>query len=143
LNNLERIIITQLDCFASDRGAVYHGMKRSSPGYAGFGEAYLSMANYGVVGRWKRHKRMSMNLVVPVGCVEFVFWDPLSNPTCREEIIGENRYVRITVPESTWFNFRGLHKRQNVILNIASIEFDPKEVEHVEAEEIPYKWAEL
>jgi dTDP-4-dehydrorhamnose 3,5-epimerase len=137
---LADILVTPLGRFNSDRGSVWHGIKRSGPGFVGFGELYFSFASYGVVGRWKRHKRMTMNLVVPVGRVEFVFWD---ESVFREEKIGEDRYVRLTVPEGIWFSFRGLDEGKNIITNLASIEHDPKEAEHCDPNLIRYEWSKL
>ncbi len=134
------ILVTPLDRFNSDRGSVWHGIKSTGRGFVEFGELYFSFASYGVVGRWKRHKLMTMNLVVPVGRVEFIFWD---ESVFREEIIGEDRYVRLTVPKGIWFSFRGLDKGKNIITNLASIEHDPNEAEHLDPNEIPYEWRRL
>lgn len=123
-------------------GDVLHAMKQGDAGYAGFGEAYFSLVSAGVVKAWKRHTRMTMNVVVPVGQVRFVFrWvNEDGVDEFRVEEIGVNRYERITVPPGIWFGFQGLHRLQSLVLNIASIPHDPNEVERLAQSDINYVW---
>ena len=72
----------------------------------GYGEAYFSWVKMGVIKAWKQHLRMTMNLVVPVGMVRFVFCD-LENNAFREEEIGVNSYSRITVPPKSGLVSKG------------------------------------
>ena len=124
-------------------GDVLHGMKQSDPGYAGFGEAYFSWVSIEAVKAWKRHTQMTMNVVVPVGKVRFVFRCVNSEDVeeFRVEEIGEDRYVRLTVPPGIWFGFQGLGTPQSLVMNIASIPHDPNEVERILLSDINYKWS--
>jgi dTDP-4-dehydrorhamnose 3,5-epimerase len=136
----DNIQITSLKQVAVEGGDVWHAMKNSDAGYSGFGEAYFSWVNPGVVKAWKRHLRMTMNLLVPVGCVRFVFWDGLS-ATMREENIGpESRYVRLTIPAGIWFGFQGRSSSPSLVLNLASIIHDPLEVERLDLGALNYDW---
>jgi dTDP-4-dehydrorhamnose 3,5-epimerase len=121
-------------------GNVLHGMKHGDAGYAGFGEAYFSWVNPGMIKAWKRHLIMTMNLIVPVGSVRFVFWG--GRPGCfREEVVGlGGRYARITVPPGLWFGFQGISNSPSLILNIASIEHAPQEVERLDVKAVDYEW---
>ncbi len=141
--SLEGVRVTPLKRLESDRGNVLHALRRSDAGYQSFGEVYFSVVEYGEIGRWKRHKRMIMNLIVPVGSVEFVFCAGPDLELFRNEIVGEERYVRLTVPSGIWFNFRGLDEDTNMIANVASIEYEREEVEHLDLEEISYNWRQL
>lgn len=121
-------------------GDVLHAMKQSDSGFSGFGEAYFSWVNPGVAKAWKRHLRMTMNLLVPVGSVRFVFWDGLPG-SYREEVVGlESRYVRLTIPPGLWFGFQGLSAAPSLVLNLASIEHDPLEVERLGIDAVNYDW---
>ena len=42
-----------------------HGIKKNDTGYVGFGEVYFSYINPKAVKAWKKHNRMTLNLVVP------------------------------------------------------------------------------
>jgi dTDP-4-dehydrorhamnose 3,5-epimerase len=139
LNNIK---ITSLNQVENLGGDVFHAMKSSDVGYAGFGEAYFSFINYGSIKAWKRHTRMVMNLVVPVGRVKFVFHMPDDNSAKSFRVleIGKDNYSRLTVPPGIWFGFQGLEKSQNLILNISDISHDPSEVERRTVNEIEYDW---
>lgn len=139
---LAAILLTSLPRIATTGGDVLHAMKQSDSGYAGFGEAYFSWVSAGAVKAWKRHMRMVMNVVVPVGQVRFVFRS-VSNgggDEFRVEEIGIDRYARITVPPGIWFGFQGLGAPQSLVLNIASIPHDPNEVERLALSEVKYAW---
>jgi dTDP-4-dehydrorhamnose 3,5-epimerase len=135
--NLGDILLTPLSRIATAGGDVLHAMKQNDVGFAGFGEAYFSWVTAGVVKAWKRHTRMTMNLLVPSGQVRFVFrLDDTSE--LRVEEIGDDRYARITVPPGIWFGFQGLAAPQSLVLNIASIPHDPNEVERLALSDINY-----
>ena len=72
---LEEILVTQLNQVNVEGGNVYHAMRSNSQGFSGFGEAYFSFINYGMIKGWKYHHSMTLNLIVPVGKVRFVFSD--------------------------------------------------------------------
>lgn len=139
---LADILITPLGRVETSGGDVLHAMKRDDRGYDSFGEAYFSWVRNGAVKAWKRHTLMTMNLVVPVGQVRFVFHETnTAGPDeFRVEEIGVDRYARITVPAGIWFGFQGCSSPQSLLLNIASIPHDPKEVEHLALSKIYYSW---
>lgn len=136
---LDDIHITALQRFETAGGDVLHAMKQNDVGFAGFGEAYFSWVNPGAVKAWKRHTKMTMNLLVPVGRVRFVFrLDEVSD--FRVEEVGIDRYERITVPPGIWFGFQGLAESNSLVLNIASIAHDPNEVERLPLQDFNYGW---
>ena len=139
---LADILVTPLRRIDTAGGDVLHAMKQNDVGYDGFGEAYFSWVSGGIVKAWKRHTRMTMNLVVPVGQVRFVFRivDTAGADEFRIEEIGVDRYARITVPAGIWFGFQGRSSQQSLVLNIASIPHDPNEVERLNMPDISFTW---
>jgi dTDP-4-dehydrorhamnose 3,5-epimerase len=137
--SLDDILITPLARINTAGGDVLHAMKASDVGYAGFGETYFSWVVDGSVKGWKRHTQMTMNLIVPVGEVRFVFRLDCTDKF-RVEEIGESRYVRITVPPGIWFGFKGLVNPQSLVLNVANISHNPNEVERLDLSAIRYEW---
>jgi len=133
-----QILITPLKRIHIEGGDVLHGMKRSDPGYVDFGEAYFSIIEEGAIKAWKRHLRMTLNFVVPLGEVLFVFIDHRGK--AREEIVGENRYVRLTIPPGIWFGFKGLFSPYSMLMNVADISHDSTEIERRNLNEIEYNW---
>ena len=114
-----------------EAGAVLHGVKASDVGFAGFGEAYFSKIRKGSVKGWKKHTRMTLNLIVPVGSIRFIVYDSRAeSPTqgaIYDDIIGQENYARLTVPPGLWMAFQGVGDSINLLLNIASIHHDPNE----------------
>ncbi len=142
---LNDILLTELQKISTKGGDVFHGMKSYDVGYEGFGEAYFSWINTGEIKAWKKHKRMTMNLIVPVGNVKFVFYG-VGETGLKEfkvEKIGNENYKRITVPPGIVFGFQGISAKKSLILNIASIPHDPSEVERLMLDDIDYAWDKL
>ena len=64
------------------------------------------MDELGSIKAWKQHIRITINLLVPVGTVCFVFYDS-EGKSFLELKIGGHSYCRITVAPRIWFGFRG------------------------------------
>ena len=136
--SLNEICVTPLKRISVTGGDVLHAMKKSDTGYVDFGEAYFSLVEFGAIKAWKRHLQMTLNLVVPIGEVQFVLIDSVG--LIREERIGEGHYARLTIPPGIWFGFQGVSKKIALLLNIADIEHSPDEVERKELDEVKYDW---
>ncbi len=139
---IEGVIVTHLDVIDTPGGNVMHGMKETSAGYVGFGEAYFSQVDKGAIKAWKRHKKMTLNLIVPVGEIRFVLFDDreVSNTQFQEVIISKDNYCRLTVPPMIWMGFQGLSGAGSMLLNIANIEHNPHEVDKRNIEQIEFNW---
>ena len=133
---VNEIVTTPLMRIPVKGGDVLHAMKKSDYGFSGFGECYFSQVEHDIVKAWKRHLQMTLNLIVPIGKVRFVFMD--NEESFREEILGDGNYARLTVPPGLWFGFQGVSENTALVLNIANIEHSPDEVEHNELNNINY-----
>ena len=71
--SLDNILVIPLKQIPTDGGNVMHALKKSDTGFNDFGEVYFSWIEHGVIKAWKYHQRMTLNLIVPVGGVNFVF----------------------------------------------------------------------
>jgi len=135
---------TPLDIIDTPGGNVMHAIKKSSEGYAGFGEAYFSQIKYGNIKGWKRHNSMTLNLVVPIGKIKFVLFDDRkgSNSGFQEFTLSIDNYSRLTVPPKIWVGFQGLSESNSMLLNIADIQHNRLEVDVLELDDIKYNWSE-
>jgi len=135
---MDGVILTPLQQIYNSKGDIFHAMKKSDDGFDGFGEAYFStIYKYDIKG-WKKHTQMTLNLVVPFGIIEFVIY----NEDLKEfftVVLSQENYQRLTVKAGLWVAFRGIEEN-NMLLNLASIEHDPKEAINIELNEIIYKW---
>jgi dTDP-4-dehydrorhamnose 3,5-epimerase len=130
MSGLDSIIKTELKTVYVSGGDVMHALKSTESDFNGFGEAYFSTIEKGVFKGIKKHKKMIMNLIVPIGQVRFIFFS--DDLTERKEIVlGKSDYYRLTVPPNIWFGFYGIGE-ENLVLNISNILHDPLEVEKLD-----------
>ena len=137
--NLEHITLTPLKRIPVSGGDVLHALKCSDYGYMGFGEAYFSIIEHKVIKAWKLHREMTLNLIVPIGEVRFVFISSDFKQR-REECLGTSNYARLTVPPGIWFGFEGLASTSSMLLNISDIEHDPNELERIDIADFKQKF---
>lgn len=145
VGEIDGVILTPLKKIQHEQGDIYHGMKKSDPGFSGFSEAYFSTILFGEIKSWKKHLKMTLNLVVPVGEIRFILYDEREESSTKyiffEITLSLNNFYRLTVPPNIWVAFQGIGKSTNLLLNIANLEHDPLEIERKELNNIPYsKW---
>jgi len=141
------VIVTPLKIISVPEGDVFHAMKASEASFQGFGEAYFSTIEPTMIKSWKRHNRMTLNLVAITGAVRFVVHDDRpDSSTCgatQEYVLGPHTfYARLTVPPGVWMAFQGLADSTSILLNIADIPHDPAEVDRRELNNIVFQWSE-
>jgi len=127
---LQGVEITPLKQIFHEKGNVFHAMKASEKSFFEFGEAYFSSINYGDIKGWKKHTKMKMNIIVPVGSVKFYFYNEDVGKS-NNVLVNSQNYCRLTVEPGVWMAFEGITKEMNLLLNIASIEHDPDEAINV------------
>ena len=134
-----------LKIIPTNGGDVMHALKVSEKSFKDFGELYFSCVMPKSIKAWKKHKHMTMNLIVPCGLVKFVLLDEDNPLKFNEVIIGKskkdrNLYKRLTIEPNTWFGFQGISKFESLVVNLADIEHTSSEVERKEIDSIPYLW---
>jgi len=135
---MDGIILTPLNQIHHPKGDIYHAMKKSDDGFDGFGEAYFSTVHKNDIKGWKKHRDMTLNLLVPIGEIKFVAY----NEDLKEFFsvkISQNNYQRLTIKPNLWLAFKGIDEN-SMLLNLASIEHDPNESENMELTSIQYEW---
>ena len=135
------IKLTPMKQINTPNGAVFHAIKKSSDGFEAFGEAYFSFIDPGAIKGWKKHKQMTLNLIVPIGRIRFVCYAK-ERAQFFEVVLGEDNYQRLTIAPGIWMAFQGVGKKCNMLLNVASIEHDAREVEAVALSQFMYKWSD-
>ena len=143
---IEGVQLTPLKVIHVPEGDVYHAMKINEPGYVAFGEAYFSKIHAGVIKPWKRHCRMTLNLVVITGLVRFVVHDDRPQSTTfgvtAEYRVGlSENYSRLTVAPGLWMAFQGLGDSTSLLLNLADLVQDPSESDRCELDRFSYDWS--
>ena len=138
-NLLSKIKITSLKIIKSSKGDVLRVLKKKDLKNWNFSEAYFSKVKFGKIKAWKLHLKMTLNLVVPSGRVKFVFYSEKGK--CLRVIeIGDKNYSRLTIPPKIWFGFKGVSKKENIILNLTNIEHNPREILRRDKNKIKFNW---
>ena len=138
--SLDDILMTPLKRIPTAGGDVMHALRNSDAGFNGFSEVYFSWVELGAIKAWKCHLRMTLNLVVPMGEIRFVFHLTKQKNSFRTEIIGPERYVRLTVPPGVWFGFQGKAIGSSLLMNVANMEHDPDEVKRRSISAFAFEW---
>ena len=84
---IEGVILTPLKQIVNPKGDLYHAMKQSDNGYKSFGEAYFSTVIKDEIKGWKKHTVMVLNLIVPIGAVEFIIYDRTGSPYINADAV--------------------------------------------------------
>lgn len=144
INYIEGVELIPLKKIENPLGDVFHGMKKTDKGFAGFQEAYFSTVHYGIIKPWKKHLRMTLNLVVPVGEIRFVLYDERAESVTygnfMDVSLSLENYCRLTIPPDIWVTFKGEKTSMNLLLNIANLEHDPDEIIRGEREMFSFNW---
>lgn len=135
---MDGVILTPLKQIYHPKGDVFHVMKKSDFGFEGFGEAYFSTINQGDIKGWKKHTRMTLNLVVPIGEIEFVIYNEVTKEFFTTKLSYKN-YQRLTIKPNLWVGFKGIDA-YNMLLNLANLEHDPTEAINIDLSEIKHEW---
>ena len=83
-----------------DEGDILHALKKTDIGFKEFEEFYFSKINYKRIKAWKMHTKITLNLVVPFGNVEFAIRNDEGN--FQTITIGESEIMR---KELDYFNY--------------------------------------
>lgn len=142
---LNGVVVTPLKIISVPEGDVFHGIKAGDRGFRGFGEAYFSTVKPATIKSWKRHNRMTLNMVVIVGEIRFVIYDDrVESPTrglTHECVFGPDTcYSRLTVPPGLWMAMQGGANGTNILLNVADIQHDPSEIDRCDLAKISFPW---
>lgn len=128
---IQGVILTPEKKIAVPGGDVFHAVRMSSNGFRGFGEAYFSFVDRGVIKGWKKHLRVTLNLMVPIGAIRFVLYDDREESITRGNFfdvsLSPDNYCRLTVPPKIWTSFCGVSEGVNMLLNIIDEEHSSDE----------------
>jgi dTDP-4-dehydrorhamnose 3,5-epimerase len=141
---IDGVIVTPLNIVNVNEGNVLHGIKSTDNGFKGFGEAYFSTIEFGKVKAWKRHRMMTLNLIVPIGEISFVIHDDrvgsITSGMFQNIKLSKQNYARLTIPPMLWLGFQGVGNEENILLNIANIEHNPEEADKKNLDDFIYDW---
>ena len=136
---LNKIKVTPLKIINMPAGNIMRALSKNELRNWTFGEAYFSKVKFGKIKAWKFHTKMTLNLIVPLGKVKFVFYSK-KDDAFKVITIGEKKYSRLKIPPRVWFGFKGISKKESIIMNLTDLPHDKKEVLRYKKSEINFKW---
>ncbi len=130
------------------KGDVFHALKCTDEGFAGFGEVYFTQIESSQAKGWKRHNYMTLNLVVVYGKVTFVIYDDRENSPTKGQfekitLSPNENYQRLTVAPGLWMAFYGADKKTSMLMDIIPEPHNPAEADKKDLSEIRFAFSEL
>lgn len=145
VSGIEGVSVTPLRRIHTPKGDVLHAMKSTDAGYAGFGEVYFSEVLHGDVKGWKRHNRMTLNIVVVRGAIRFTVYDDREGSVTRGKYMSvtlspdsEELYARLTVSPGLWMAFEGIGADVSLLMDVIPESHDPSEADRCDFSSIDY-----
>lgn len=140
---IEGVTLYPLKHIIVPKGDIYHALKSTDEGYEGFGEVYFSQIEEGAVKGWKRHNRMTLNIIVPVGTIKFVIYDDREESGTQGQFVEvvlspESNYQRLLLAPGLWMAFKGVGKGISMLMDIISEPHNQGEASRKDLSEIAY-----
>ena len=145
--NIHDLKLVPLKQITDTRGAVFHYLKSDDENFKGFGEAYYSKVNPGVIKGWKLHNEIHQHFCVPIGAIEIVVYDGRSYSKSygvvdRILLNDDSEYARLSMPPKLWYSFKCISENYSLLANIINKPHTPGESQtcSLDSKSIPYEW---
>ncbi len=145
---IHEVIVTPLKKIVTPRGHLMEAQRADDLHYPGFGQAYVTMTNAGVVRAWYRHRLQIDQIALIKGSLLLVLFDSRSeSPTYGTVIelrISDDSPKMIQIPPGVWHGFCAIGQEQLFLLHLNSVPFNPSNTDEERLAEdnpaIPYQW---
>lgn len=102
-------------------------------------EIYSLWVNKNKTKGWNYHKKMTVTLVILVGKVKVVIYDP-KKQIFNKFIINEKKPQMIVIPPKKYFGIKNLYSNKSLLLNLADLKHSKKEYMKTPLKKIIYAW---
>ena len=126
---MDGVVLTPLGRIPTGKGDVMHAVKATDNGFCGFGEVYFTEIYPHQVKGWKRHKRLTLNLVVVSGEVRFHIYNEQTGERQTVDLSPEKNYQRLTLQPMLWMAFEGIGEHTALLMDLIPEAHDPQEAE--------------
>jgi len=141
---IQGVVVEKLKVIEDKRGKLMHMLRCDSPNFAGFGEIYFSVINYGAIKAWRQHLRMTQNFAVPSGMVKLVIFDSRDKSPTKGQLLeielGEKNYCLVKIPPMLWYGFKGISGTPSIIANCSDIVHDPDEIIRADLSDVQFSY---
>ncbi len=127
MSNLKKIKFFEKKIVNNHKGNIMKFINKNDKNYINFGEVYFTWIKKDYLKGWKFHKKMHMNLTVPVGKIKCFFYNKKLNKKIFFNL-SEKKFGTLYVPPKIWFAFQNMDKQKDSLLvNFSSIIHDKRE----------------
>ena len=135
---MDEISIKNLSIINNKKGDILKGFLKSDNKTINVKEVYFSEINPNQIKAWKKHKKMTSNLIAVKGEIKIVIQK--KDKSFVTEIISKKNYKMISIPPNFWFGFQCISTEAGMLVNISNEEHDDLESEQLDIEKILFDW---
>jgi len=143
------VAVVPLKKLVNDRGHLMEIQRNDDNHFPGFGQAYLTATNPGIVKAWYRHHKQIDQIALAQGTLRLALFDAReASPTCgqvQEIVISDGQPALVQIPTGIWHGFQALGTAPALLLHLNTIPFSFEDTDEDRlpstAAEIPFRWA--
>ena len=148
-SQIYQVAIVPLKKLVNDRGHLQEVQRNDDSHFLGFGQAYLTATNPGIVKAWYLHHRQTDQIALTQGTLRLALYDArAASPTqghVQEIIISEDQPALVQIPPGVWHGFQALGSAPACLLHLNTIPFNFQDTDEDRlpptTAEIPFRWA--
>ena len=135
---MDEISIKNLSIINNKKGDILKGFLKSDNKTINVKEVYFSEINPKQIKAWKKHNKMTSNLIAVKGEIKIVIQK--KDKSFVTEIISKKNYKMISIPPNFWFGFQCISTEAGMLANISNEEHDDLESDQLDIEKILFDW---
>ena len=135
---MDEISIKNLSIINNKKGDILKGFLKSDNKTINVKEVYFSEINPKQIKAWKKHNKMTSNLIAVKGEIKIVVQK--KDKSFVTEIISKKNYKMISIPPNFWFGFQCISTEAGMLANISNEEHDDLESDRLDIDKILFDW---
>ncbi len=138
----KKLKVNRTQSIYNSKGSLKKLISNNDINFKGFGELYTTKIKYNKVKAWKKHNKMTSNIFILTGKVQFIFPSISKNKKIifSKLILSADGKNHLLIPPKYVFGFKGLHKKESILINFSNINHSDSEVENFNLNFFDYKW---
>ncbi len=148
MNMIDGVVVKKLKVIPDERGRLMELFRSDDSDFKGFGQAYMTTVNFGVVKAWHYHKEQTDSFAVVSGMVRIGMYDSRDgSPTKGESLsvyAGIHNPVLVQIPPGVYHGFKGISEGESIVINIPDKLFNYSSPDEYRVEphsaDIPFDW---
>ncbi len=145
---IDGVLVKPLRRIVDDRGYVLVILREDDDEFRGFGQAYISACNPGIVKAWHCHERQWDYFCVVTGNAKIGLYDDRDGSPTRGQtvalVIGDLNPALVVIPPLVWHGMTALGNSPAILLNLPTLPYDnenPDELRRPAFDpDIPFEW---